>query len=292
MFRLTEYSEEGRLYEYISSVASQTIIDAIDGRINTVYDIEEVYRMYFSEEGQGRDFFEGLSLHIPMKNVRPAIIKCTEEPLYALRGEIGRDGLVGMELLWRKFTRMREKMADPAEYYTFDLFEEYLFDLMIGFYQFLREQDEYPDPETKKKIAQVGKKLKTTFKIEPEYAMELAASLCCIERMRIDESDLFFWDDDFAVVFRETFVDGIRSITNGLGAVLGYGYEDACSIFTDAGFSIPLMLTGTRAAYDVKSELAKDAMRKIPNPFDEPDEWDNLFNSDVSIDPDEELPFS
>lgn len=292
MFRLAEYSEEGRLYECMSSVASQTIIDAIDGWINTVFDIEELYRMYFSEEGQGRDFFEGLSLHIPMKNIRPAIIKCTEEPLYALRGEIGRDGLVGMELLWRKFTRMREKMADPAEYYTFDLFEEYLFDLMIEFYRDLDETDEEPNPEVQKKITLVGKKLKNSFKMEPAYAMELAASLCCIERMGINESDLFFWDDDFAVIFRETFVDGIRSITNGLGAVLGYGYEDACSIFTDAGFNVPLILTGTRAAYDVKSELAKDAMRKIPNPFDEPGDWDNLFSTDIAIDPDEELPFS
>ena len=107
-----------------------------------------------------------------------------------------------------------------------------------------------------------------------------------------EDENLFFWDDDFAVIFRETFVEGIRSITNGIGAVLGYGYEDACSIFTDAGFNVPLMLTGTRAAYDVKSELAKDALRKIPNPFDEPGDWDNLFSTDIAIDPDEELPFS
>ena len=32
-----------------------------------------------------------------------------------------------MELLARKISRMKEKMADPDNYYTFDLFEEFLF---------------------------------------------------------------------------------------------------------------------------------------------------------------------
>ena len=46
-------------------------------------------------------------------------------------GEALSDEAAGKEILFRKIKRMKEKMQDPVNYYTFDLFEEYLFQLLI-----------------------------------------------------------------------------------------------------------------------------------------------------------------
>ena len=290
MFRLAEFDERCSVYRQMSETASRTITRAIDGWVNTVYDIEEIYWMYFGAES-GSDFFAGISEYLPLSSVRPVLMKRRAEPDPFRTETAHNDDLIGMEFLWRKIERMREKMDDPAEYYTFDLFEEYVFDLMIEIYQFQRDEEAAPD--IKDKILEMAQKIELACAIEEEGSMEMAASLYRIERMGINDSDLFFWDDDFAIVFQESFIKGIRSITGGLGAILGYSYENACSIFTDAGYTVPLMLTGTKAAFDIKGDLARENRRKIPNPFDEPGEWDEFFGTDdTDTYPDEDLPFS
>ena len=78
----------------------------------------------------------------------------------------------------------------------------------------------------------------------------------------MDDCDLFFWDDDFALLFKDGFVKGIGTAASGLGAVLGYSYQDVYSIFTDAGIRAPLLLVGTETAFQTAEE-AEQEMRLL-----------------------------
>ena len=73
MFRLAEFDERCSVYRQMSETASRTITRAIDGWVNTVYDIEEIYWMYFGAES-GSDFFAGISEYLPLSSVRPVLM--------------------------------------------------------------------------------------------------------------------------------------------------------------------------------------------------------------------------
>ena len=99
--------------------------------------------------------------------------------------------------------------------------------------------------------------------MDPEFIGDIAESVNRFEKMGIDDSSLFFWDDDFAIVFEDGFVNGISGLVNGKSEYLGYGYEDVCSIFTDAGIKAPLLLVGTEAAFDVVGEVTQERVREL-----------------------------
>ena len=77
--------------------------------------------------------------------------------------------------------------------------------------------------------------------LEPEEVQELARQACNICRMGPDDSNLFFWDIDYEFVFRDGFVKEIRNLVGGMAAILGYGYEDVCAIFTDLGIKAAVL---------------------------------------------------
>ena len=48
MFRLTAYGDQPELYRYLSSIASNSICQALDDWLGTPYELEEVYLDYFT----------------------------------------------------------------------------------------------------------------------------------------------------------------------------------------------------------------------------------------------------
>ena len=75
----------------------------------------------------------GISQYLSVSNIRPEINAMVDR-MKTGRRLIKEDGRIGMELLARKIDRMKDKMADPNNYYTFDLFEEFLFAKMLEAY--------------------------------------------------------------------------------------------------------------------------------------------------------------
>ena len=160
MFRLVNFDEDSKLYPYLSGIASDTIFRALDQWMEEDEDIKTLYEAAFEEyegfeeelenleewedlkeekdefgfpesghdeENQARNFFEGISDYFTLD---------TRDRWRVIDGRIiEEDGRIGMEILCRKLERMKEKMADPDHYYTFDFLEELLFHMMTEFYQ-------------------------------------------------------------------------------------------------------------------------------------------------------------
>ena len=266
MFRLAEYEDSNpNLYAYLSSIASRTIFDALNGLFGTIYDVGDFYVNTFAGSPVGAletDFFCGLSDYISERSTQKTTV---------FGDAISEDGRAGMELMDRKIKRMKSKMLDPDRYYTFDLFEELLFQTVAETYEMIGEigGEEQPSEDLWKKIKATETELKTRFDLEPDEAAYLAEAVHRIEKMGLEDGELFFWDDDFAIVFQNGFVAGIQMLISGAGSYLGYRYNDVCGIFTDAGIKAPLLLVGTEAAYQVRGDAAKEKIRQIPNPFDD-----------------------
>ena len=315
MFRLAEFTDEGggSLYKYLSSTASKVIWNALDIWAGSRPAILDVYVTEFcegSESGRNKDFFEGISLYISEETVRSDIREMVNR-VNAGDVLISRDGMVGMEFLARKISRMKDKMADPVHYHTFDLFEEYLFSLMVEAYDpeiFAGEEDPYVIT-TDGEVEESARKLYTEFQVgeeleaeleEPgigkEYAAFLARSIHRVDSMSLWTAEeegfgsLFFWDDDYEIVFGNGFVDGIRALVSGQAKILGYGYKDVECIFTDIGLSAPLLLVGTEAAFDVVGETVQGKMEEAMKDFTIPGIDEELMKR-IEADKDE-LPFS
>ncbi len=301
MFRFAELThDEGKeTYRYMSAAASQTIIDAIEDMISPLERLETFSDIIFGGEDWEEYFFSGISQYIPFSCVRTEIINLAEQGGWYGTDPDSADAMIGMEMMLRKFTRMKEKMADPDQFYTFDLFEEYLFANMIdvNFTGEMIDDDEpfeLPD-ELQKKIDDMAARIDQEYGDYIDDPRAIAESLYLIENMGMGEDDLFFWDDDFSIFFQNTFIEGIRMMIGGMGSVLGYGYDSVCEIFTDAGFTVPLMLTGTEAAFTIREDLTREKMKQVPEflmekaQSTEKSEWKKMF---PDLDEDEELPFS
>ena len=135
MFRLANYTDDevNSLYKYLSSTASKVIWNGLNIWAGSWPAILDVYLSEFAGEPAGmreEDFFEGISEYLSMDIVRPEIIEGVNR-MQNGRTVIGDDGKIGMELIARKIARMKDKMADPVHYYTFDLFEEYLLHIFL-----------------------------------------------------------------------------------------------------------------------------------------------------------------
>lgn len=143
MFRLVSFEEGSELYKYLSSISSETIYDALCEWVYSPVMLEEICQDHFDERpgssGDGR-YFAGISacLHLnePDDKFSGWLSKWDYKP------ELPEDEKAAMEFIWRKTERMKEKMLDPDEYYTFDLFEEYLFTSMISDMAALEEAGE------------------------------------------------------------------------------------------------------------------------------------------------------
>lgn len=128
-----------------------------------------------------------------------------------------------------------------------------------------------------------------------DYAGWLARTIHRVDQMKLLSSNeagfesLFFWDDDYDMVFSGTFVEGIRGLAGGTAALMGYGYEDVKGIFVDIGLNLPLMLVGTESAFDMVGSITQkkmaDALRNMP-PIDEFTERQEVQDID-----EEHLPF-
>ena len=250
--------------------------------------IEDFYAITFSTNVRDADFFKGLSTYISDR----ADVKKDE-----FGAPYTDDTRAGLQLIYLKTNRMKEKMKDPAHYYTFDLLEEYLFHEMIAVYYSIYVEMDMREEAEKKELAlnikKTARELIEEYSVEEETAEEIAESAWKPEKMGIDNSDLYFWDDDFAIVFADGFVNGIRSLVGGSAAMMGYGYEDVCSIFTDVGIKAPLLLVGTEAAFDTVGEVTQEKMAEtirsmpVPEPTDAFKEWLEKHGDD-----EDDLPFS
>lgn len=276
MFRLAEYEEGSDIFKYLSSISSKTIYDALCDWVRTPDDLLELYLINFAEMPAGVrdvDFFEGIAEHLRTSESGAALkMKFTGWfSEWASTEELSADGAAAIEFLWRKIERMKEKMLDREEYYTFDLFEEYLFAMMITHLSLIETEPGSSSGKARKKgpaIAKTEKELIEKFGMEKREAAWTATAVHRAAFMDIDEAEdmgygsLFFWDDDYSLFFEncDTFIEGVRNIVGGMGAILGYDYESAAEIFTNAGYRVPLWIIGTEASYEIRKE---DAMKRL-----------------------------
>ena len=285
MFRLVNFDEDSKLYKYLSGIASESIYNALDSWMSDDSDIKALYENEFEDFdgseiviGDGTDmpdeppvngFFEGVSDFF--QGDLADRWKVIDERI------IDEDGRIGMEMISRKISRMKEKMADPDHYYTFDLFEEYLFYLMTEFYQMSTVAEMFDeegidmddlDDETEieiemeyetedEDIIEVIETLINDYGLEEEEALSMTYPLFRPELMGLDaeeEESLFFWDLDFLMFFQNGFISGIRRMISGIGSALGYHYSNVTEIFTDIDFKAPITLVGTETAYNLRGQ--------------------------------------
>ncbi len=189
---------------------------------------------------------------------------------------------------------MIEKVKDPCEEYTFDVFEELLFYEAImhckEHFRFAKEVEKTFSCKEKEK--QIAGKLVEDFHYEKKDAGKISRAISRFHQMGLktnQDENLFFWDRDFEIVFCKGFIEGIRFLKSMAGESLGYGYDYASEIFTDIGMKAPLLLLGTREANRIANEASRmktiDLLAGLKTQSRE-DKW-------MEADPDEEdLPFN
>lgn len=248
MYRLTCYSEEeceNPDIQYIRETASGTIARGL----RYVYGSREqkgFFVLAILEVFSASDFFNGLARYLSMEN----------------------DDKAGEEFVWCKVKRMMEKVEEQQQEYTFDVFEELLFYEAImhckDYYHFSQEENPlFYDREREKKVK--------TELVEKYHYAEKRASRISRDITRFHEMDLkeeqdeymFFWDDDYALVFRNGFLEGIQFLKSIAGENTGYGYDYACAIFTDIGMTAPLLLLGTKEANRIANEVSWQKAREM-----------------------------
>ena len=140
---------------------------------------------------------------------------------------------------------------------------------MIEVYDSFYEEMDIREEEEKRELAEnirnTTRELIEKYGLEEDLAEVSAESAWKVEKMGLDYSESYFWDDDFSIVFGEGFVNGIRSLVSGSAALMGYGYEDVCSIFTDAGIRVPPLLVGTKTAFDTVGKVTQEKRTEAIN---------------------------
>lgn len=216
--------------KFIALVASENILEGIKRLFLSEDDYRKLYQTFYADI----DFFEGLGKYFNAS-----------------------DNDAGYELFRRKLERMEEKLKDDDKAYTFDLLEEnILYNCIEETKDGIKSGKYVSDVDTKKekKLAAV---LTAKYKMKPRLSNWLARKVCRFSEMNLkdDEDDnLFFWDDDYIFYFRNGFVSGIREIKSYIGEMQGYGYDSACTIFSDVGMNVPMRLLGTQYANQIANE--------------------------------------
>lgn len=241
MYRLVIYTEKEAV-GYLQETASETIA----GGLRYVYDCNGSGHTFFQDiMGQfaERNFFEGLSQYI-------------------FRDD--NDSRAGEKLVLKKAGRMLEKVEDPGESYTFDVFEELLFYMAIMYcrnYLRLEKDPQIYDPEREKAAVS---ELMEKYRYPEKEAVRTGRAVTKFHEMNLkknQDKNMFFWDNDYAFIFREGFVKGIQILKGAAGEYMGYGYDYACEIFTDIGLEVPLKLLGTKEANRTVNALIMSRMR-------------------------------
>ncbi len=256
MFRLVTYDEENMkkesFYPYVSKQISDTIAEHIDYHQNKI----EGFFFDFSSD----DFFKGISKYLTLDNAN------VDVP-YFLKNDNLKDLKVGYIFTQMKMQRMKEKMLDPDEVYSFDIFEERILAYICFQAQFPasiereRADARRISEKIKQNIALAEKELREKHKLNAKTAKDYAEKMFRPSKMllRKDEIDnIIFWDYDFTWFFCDGFVDGIERTKGLVGEERGYGYQYTKEIFTDIGCKAPLALFGTEEANRILSQVQKD----------------------------------
>ena len=254
--------------KYLSHIASKTILEGLEliyGIVAATGELDETqFEMIYETEFPG--FFSGIGTYFSQD-----------------------DDIAGKEILARKVTRMREKLLDENEFYVFDLLEEYLFAKAIRISRDLKEDGLYFwDEEEEKQTIKVLSSSK--YELDPDEAEETAQELHRLYMMGINDSPLFFWDDDYSFFWSKGFVEGIKLMKSTVGDQLGYGYDEAEEIFSDIGIKPPIRLLGSREANRlINEEEARRMQEKTDSLFKDPDDLEKLLDQvadlhDTSVD--------
>ena len=257
MFRLAGFDDEKKdengLYRYLSTAVSQTIITCLDGFLEDT----ERCRL-FCDAFFGKEFFAGLSVYIKPKHSCSSHAEADEEASY--------------EFLCSKMARMKEKMEDQEEFYTFDVFEERVLFLMCIV---MEKRDRTAAGRKareplKKKVEEAKSELRAKYGLTARTANDYARKMYYASAMLLkdDEDDnLIFWDDDYLFFWKDGFLKGIHYLKELPGTNAGYGYDYTCEIFSDIGIKPPLMLLGTEEANRIVTEMQNEQYQNLMDGF-------------------------
>lgn len=249
--------EDPNLEFYLSSIASNTILDGMElvyGIVTKTGNIDEIqFEMIYETEFPG--FFTGIGSFFSQD-----------------------DDAVGKEIIARKLIRMREKLLEKRALNSFDIFEEYIFAKLIQIIRELNSDGAYFfDEEGEKKCFNT---LITKYGMEHDEAADTAREIHRVYLMGPEKSPLFFWDEDYSIIWAKGFIEGINLIKSAAGEQLGYGYEDAENIFTDIGIKAPIRLLGSKEANRlINEEEAKLMEEATESLFSDPGDIDKLLGT-------------
>ena len=201
--------------------------------------------------------------------------------LIGILHDIGRyfhqeDRAVGLEILARKITRMREKLVDRTKFFTFDLFEEMVFAILIEYAKSLYADDAF-DMDEENRGNDAANTLIDVYGMPPEEAIEIGNTAV---RLYLMDNDMYFWDDDYSVIWTKGFIEGIKLIKSAAGDQLGYGYEYAEASFTDIGIKAPIRLLGSREANRLVNEEEAKRMQEMTEAlFSAPGDLEKLLGT-------------
>lgn len=271
MFRLVQFREDAPsdkpIVEYLSSIVSRTILDAFGYLLQTEGDYQFYYESFVDD-----NFFAGIGEYFHTTYVK-----------------------AGYEIFRRKIERMKEKLRDPKEYYTFDLLEERIFYYFICEMKFQYEMEEMAQSDycfiDSKKEKTVAVDMISKFDIEPEFAALLVKESCRFHEMALDDGydeNLVFWDDDYLWFFENGFIEGVKHMLAAEGEMFGYGYKYVVELFEDINLKAPMLLIGTESAHQMVNKMAMERYNELMNKmFDGANAAENSWNPD-----DDNLPFS
>ncbi len=243
--------------KYLSPIISNTILTALDSWAPADYEVAAICEYLF------QDFFAGISGYIRLADetlvkwertdrgfaVPYVLASCEEEADPA-----AVDFMTGEEITARTINRMKEKMADPKELYTFNLFEEYLLAVLIRekrkLYVLEHGSGDRMELTAEEKLA--ADRLKAEF----GYTADEAANTA-VRCFRIHEMPLT--GESYRIFLEKGFVSAVQRIADIGGSVDGCGYDDARRIFTDIGMKVPLLLIGTKAGAEERKKAVEEA---------------------------------
>lgn len=255
MFRLANFDDtnakEDGLYRYLSLAISNTIVDCLNDYLNSANTYRIFYDTFFSGE-----FFSGVSKYI--------------KPQAPCDNSAEADAQVGFEFTCSKMERMKEKMQDPDELYTFDVFEERILFIICEVNAQVsktKEGKKALEP-LKAKVETAKKELREKYGLSAKNANDYSKKMYLVSSMPLkdDEDDnIIFWDDDYAFYWKDGFISGIEYLKGVTGQNAGYGYKYTCDIFSDIGIKPPLMLLGTEEANRIAVEVGNERLREKMN---------------------------
>ena len=137
---------------------------------------------------------------------------------------------------------MREKLVDRTKFFTFDLFEEMVFAILIEYAKSLYADDAF-DMDEENRGNDAASTLIDVYGMPPEEAIEIGNTAV---RLYLMDNDMCFRDDNYSIIWARGFIKGIKLIRSAAGDQLGYGYEYAEAVFADIGTNSTSRLQGSQ----------------------------------------------